>query len=78
MSVHHWLKYYVFMRQLDNKKRGGTAGAALVTYLVSAVWHGFYPGFTIFFFCGFLMDYHNRIGRVVLGPIFAGWCPDII
>ena len=61
ISVHEWLKNYVFMRKLptDPKKRGqGIPLASLLTFSVSAIWHGFYPGFLLFFFGGFLMDYH--------------------
>lgn len=58
ISVHEWLKYYVYLRLLDNKKRGKTnAFAALVSFMVSAIWHGFYPGFFSFFFFAFLLDY---------------------
>jgi lysophospholipid acyltransferase len=62
ISVHEWLKYYVFLRQLDNKKRGGsTIKAAMATFLVSAIWHGFYPGFFVFFIGAGLMDYQNKL-----------------
>lgn len=56
--MHHWLKYYVFMRMLDNKKKSGVSVPALITFMVSAIWHGFYPGFVFFFFGAFLMDLH--------------------
>lgn len=56
---------------LDNNKRGsGTTLAAGVTFMVSAIWHGFYPGFFVFFVGAFLMDYHNKIGQQKLGPYF--------
>lgn len=59
------------MRMLDNKKRGsGTTLAALVTFMVSAIWHGFYPGFFAFFIGAFLMDNHNKIAQKKLGPYF--------
>lgn len=78
ISVHHWLKYYVFMRMLSNEKRGGTALAGLATFLCSAIWHGFYPGYLSFFFGAFLMDYNNKVAAPVIGPLFAGWCPDLV
>ena len=78
ISVHHWLKYYVFMRMLSNEKRGGTAMAGLATFLCSAIWHGFYPGYLSFFFGAFLMDYNNKVASPVIGPLFAGWCPDLV
>jgi lysophospholipid acyltransferase len=78
ISVQSWLKCYVFMRMLENNKRGGAAKASLVTFMVSGIWHGFYPGFAAFFFGAFLMDYHNKVTTPVVGPLFKGWCPDII
>jgi hypothetical protein len=60
-SVHEWLKNYVFMRCLpsDPAKRGqGTVKASFIAFFVSAIWHGFYPGFFAFFFGAFLMDTH--------------------
>lgn len=78
ISTHEWLKNYVFLRMLNNQKRGGQEFAALVTFMVSAIWHGFYPGFFSFFFGAFLMDMHNKYGPTVCGPLFKGWCPDII
>lgn len=77
ISVHEWLKYYVFMRMLDNKKRGGAALASLVTFMVSGIWHGFYPGFLFFFFGAFLMDYHNKVCSPVVAP-YMKWCPDVV
>lgn len=70
ISVHEWLKYYVFLRMLDSKKRGSSSSfAACVTFMVSAIWHGFYPGFFSFFIGAFLMDYHNKTGTLVCGPL---------
>ena len=58
ISVHEWLKYYVFFRLLDNNKRGSsTVKAAIATFFVSSIWHGFYPGFLVFFAGAGLMDY---------------------
>lgn len=64
---------------LDNKNRGSAnIYAAAITFMVSAIWHGFYPGFLSFFIGAFLMDYHNKVATPVVGPLFKGWCPDII
>lgn len=59
ISVQKWLKYYVFFRLLPNDKRSAKAStiAATTTFLTSAVWHGFYPGFYIFFVTTALVDY---------------------
>ena len=58
------------LRLLDSKKRGSSSSfAACVTFMVSAIWHGFYPGFFSFFIGAFLMDYHNKTGTLVFGPL---------
>jgi len=59
ISVHEWLKNYVFMRMLPTGTRGkGIAKASFMSFMVSAIWHGFYPGFFSFFIGAFLMDFH--------------------
>lgn len=79
ISVHEWLKYYVFLRQLDNKKRGGSnLRAAMITFLVSAIWHGFYPGFFVFFIGAGLMDYQNRLQERTITPILKMYIPDYL
>ena len=58
MSAHMWLKYYIFMRMLPNNKRGkGIIKASMATFIVSAIWHGFYPGFFVFFIAGAILDF---------------------
>jgi len=75
ISAHNWLKYYVFMRQLDNKKKGGVNfTSTTVTFTVSAIWHGFYPGYYVFFTGAALMDYHMKICEKKLSPYFE-WMP---
>jgi len=58
ISVHEWLKHYVFLRLLDSKKKdGSTFLASMTTFFVSAIWHGFYPGFFVFFAGAAFLDY---------------------
>jgi lysophospholipid acyltransferase len=72
ISVHEWLKYYVYLRLLDKKSRGsGNAFAALVSFFVSAIWHGFYPGFYSFFFGCFVVDLWNKLASPVVGTSFT-------
>lgn len=70
ISVTKWLKYYVYLRMMPNdKKRGGTnVKAAFTTFLVSAIWHGFYPGFYLFFAQAAILDYGAKAAGQVLGP----------
>jgi lysophospholipid acyltransferase len=55
-----WLKHYIFLRMLPNKKKGGQATAAFVTFIVSATWHGFYPGFFSFFIAAGFLDFLEK------------------
>eukprot|EP01116_Phalansterium_solitarium_P004611 TRINITY_DN1564_c0_g2_i2.p1 TRINITY_DN1564_c0_g2~~TRINITY_DN1564_c0_g2_i2.p1 ORF type:complete len:438 (+),score=149.91 TRINITY_DN1564_c0_g2_i2:119-1432(+) len=52
-----WLKHYVYER-VGNK---GTAGL-IITFMASAVWHGFYPGYYFSFATAAL---HVHLGRVL-------------
>lgn len=45
MGVNHWLKHYVYFR-VD---AGSAFANNLCTKLTSAVWHGFYPAYYLFF-----------------------------
>ena len=77
MSVPKWLKNYVFLRIASkDKKRGGFMKAAICTFLVSAVWHGFYPGFYIFFVLLGTVDYVSKLYGQLLMPLVSGILPD--
>ena len=76
ISAHMWLKNYIFMRMLPNNQRGkGQAAAALTTFAVSAIWHGFYPGFFCFFIGAGLIDYQAKLAGEALNPIVEGRVP---
>ena len=49
--MHNWLKYYVMLRLMDRKKPRGQMQLVpmLLTFIVSAVWHGPRIGFLILF-----------------------------
>jgi lysophospholipid acyltransferase len=65
VSVHLWLKNYGYLR---NKRRGQkpTSFQVFYTFGVSAAWHGFYPGYYIFFFLAGLGVYIGRLFRAIL------------
>jgi len=51
-TVHLWLKYQVFFRLINLEHKffkKNFALASLIVFVISAVWHGFYPGYYIFF-----------------------------
>lgn len=77
-TVHYWLKYQVLLRivNMENKfMKNNFALASLVVFVVSAIWHGFYPGYYLFFvqlyfiqqaakMLGEKLDFFNRIKKV--------------
>jgi lysophospholipid acyltransferase len=59
----NWLKYYVYWRLPKNIRTYGT-------YFVSAFWHGFYPGYYLFFLYAALLTETGRVFRRYLRPLF--------
>jgi len=57
-----WLTRYVYIR---------TNGSLVATYGTSAFWHGFYPGYYLFFLSVPIMTFCERIGRKKLSPRFS-------
>lgn len=56
----NWLEQYVYHR---------TDRSLIVTYTVSALWHGLYPGFFMFFFAAALMSASERLIRIKVNPL---------
>jgi len=48
-----WLKHYVFARLLPHI---GFRPAKVLTFIASAFWHGFYPGYYLFFVSGAFLE----------------------
>lgn len=55
VSTNRWLNQYIYQRL------GRTFYANLTTYLVSAFWHGFYPGYYVTFVSGALYTALTRL-----------------
>jgi hypothetical protein len=58
-TVHLWLKYHVFMRLINIKSKlfhNNKSLASLLTFMISAIWHGFYPVYYLFFFQYYLIE----------------------
>uniref|UniRef100_A0AAV1TMS0 Lysophospholipid acyltransferase n=1 Tax=Peronospora matthiolae TaxID=2874970 RepID=A0AAV1TMS0_9STRA len=58
-GTQNWLERYVYTR---------TGNSLLTTYLVSALWHGFYPGYYLFFLTLPLATSVNRLARRHVRP----------
>lgn len=66
MNTQKWLRNHVYLR-LINSNQTNSAFVTLVTFMVSALWHGFHPGYYISFLfvsfyimCGRLLRKHVR------------------
>merc|ERR1712176_519953 len=57
-----WLNRYVYIR---------TNGNLMAVYSLSAFWHGFYPGYYLFFLSVPLVTVCERIGRKKISPYFS-------
>ncbi|KAF8380324.1 hypothetical protein HHK36_027807 [Tetracentron sinense] len=60
IQVSTWLRYYVYERLIQKGKKPGFF-QLLATQTISAVWHGLYPGYIIFFVQSALMIAGSRV-----------------
>jgi lysophospholipid acyltransferase len=60
IQVSTWLRYYVYERLIQKGKKPGFL-QLLGTQTVSAIWHGLYPGYIIFFVQSALMINGSRV-----------------
>ena len=63
-----WLKRSVYVRIIS--LTGSTSLATFGTYFVSALWHGFRPGYYLSFMSGALITFCGRKLRRSLRPLF--------
>ncbi|VEU39390.1 unnamed protein product [Pseudo-nitzschia multistriata] len=57
-----WLSRYVYMR---------TGGNLIAVYSMSAFWHGFYPGYYLFFLSVPIPSFCERLAKKKLSPYFS-------
>jgi lysophospholipid acyltransferase len=48
MNTNKWLRYYIYLRVTPRNKKPGFR-ASMATFITSAFWHGFYPGYYLAF-----------------------------
>ncbi|KAJ4800284.1 Lysophospholipid acyltransferase [Rhynchospora pubera] len=60
IQVSTWLRYYVYERLVKKGKKAGFF-QLLATQTISAIWHGLYPGYIIFFVQSALMIAGSRV-----------------
>jgi len=64
-GANNWLKNYVYLRIPSNKSVMNFG-----TKLTSALWHGFYPAYYLFFLSVFLLNEADGGMRAIFQPIF--------
>lgn len=64
ISIMKWMKKYVHDRLVSYKQGNPTVFEYLLTFMISAFWHGFYPGYYFFFlFYGMWMFIHKEFRK---------------
>jgi lysophospholipid acyltransferase len=80
-STHLWLKKYVYFRVASREeiKRStlSVIKAEGITFLTSAFWHGFYPGYYIMF-VGVMLESLVSKNIERLQPVLFPWAPRAI
>ncbi|MCJ1260253.1 lysophospholipid acyltransferase [Lobaria immixta] len=65
MNTNNWLRNYMYLRVTPKGKKPGFR-ASLATFVTSAVWHGFYPGYYLsFILAAFLQTVAKNFRRYV-------------
>ncbi|KAJ3223117.1 lysophospholipid acyltransferase [Clydaea vesicula] len=70
INTSKWLKNYVYLRLCDPRSGVSTSFSTFITNLTSAFWHGFYPGYYMFFGTAAFFILVSRTCRRVLRPFF--------
>ncbi|RYP16264.1 hypothetical protein DL765_005232 [Monosporascus sp. GIB2] len=69
MNTNKWLRYYIYLRVTPRNKRPGFR-ASLATFVTSAFWHGFYPGYYLAFVLGSFVQTVAKKLRRNIRPFF--------
>lgn len=69
-AIHAWNKSTQGWLRRTAYERAPKKFSTIATYLLSAVWHGFYPGYYMTFLGGALFTHAARNGRRIIRPLF--------
>ncbi|KAI8325710.1 MBOAT-domain-containing protein [Martensiomyces pterosporus] len=69
VGTNTWLRHHVYLRISPKGKKGSSTRATILTFMVSAWWHGFYPGYYLTFLVASLASSAARILRRNLRPL---------
>ncbi|KAK5997394.1 putative Xaa-Pro aminopeptidase P [Cladobotryum mycophilum] len=69
MNTNNWLRNYIYLRVTPRGKKPGFR-ASLMTFVTSAFWHGFYPGYYLAFVLASLIQTSAKNFRRHVRPFF--------
>ncbi|KAI1213402.1 MBOAT family protein [Annulohypoxylon truncatum] len=69
MNTNKWLRYYVYLRVTPRNRKPGFR-ASLATFVTSAFWHGFYPGYYLSFVLASFVQQAAKNYRRIIRPFF--------
>ncbi|KAI4663230.1 hypothetical protein J4E90_003101 [Alternaria incomplexa] len=69
INTNTWLKNYMYLRVTPKGQKPGFR-ATLATFVTSAFWHGFYPGYYMAFILAALVQTAAKNGRRLIRPLF--------
>ncbi|KAF2861878.1 MBOAT-domain-containing protein [Piedraia hortae CBS 480.64] len=69
INTNGWLKYYVYLRVTPAGNKPGFR-ASMATFVTSAFWHGFYPGYYMSFILASFIQNVAKNARRLLRPFF--------
>ncbi|KAF2004373.1 membrane-bound O-acyltransferase domain-containing protein 5 [Amniculicola lignicola CBS 123094] len=69
INTNLWLRNYMYLRVTPKGKKPGFR-ATLATFVTSAFWHGFYPGYYLTFVLAALLQAIAKNGRRLIRPLF--------
>ncbi|PVU95128.1 hypothetical protein BB561_002022 [Smittium simulii] len=69
IGTNNWLRQYVYLRVMPESKTSSST-ATLITFIVSAWWHGFYPGYYLAFITATFISNTSRILFRALHPFY--------
>ncbi|PSK56551.1 Lysophospholipid acyltransferase [Elsinoe australis] len=69
INTNNWLRNYVYLRVTPRGKKPGFR-ATMATFVTSAFWHGFYPGYYLTFVLASFLQNVSKNSRRLLRPFF--------
>lgn len=75
ISVHNWIKYYIFIRLMDKTKRTFQLIPFFASFMILALWHGTSPGLFVFNLGTFALDLFFKNMKKVRCPEYLECVP---